>query len=460
MKAYWKQLNIFSKITIVFILVAGLALSSINRNLRKDDGLIIWDIISYYAYLPATFIYHDLSLEFVGKKQGDKLYRIWCNQTDFGKRRIKTSMGLAIMYSPAFFAGHLAAHLFGYNTGGYSLPYYIALEVLCFVFYCLNLFYFRKLLLLYFHQNIVNVISIGIFLGTTYFFYSTIEGLMPHLFLFFFFIHFVLKTIDYYKKPSIKTAAILGLLLGIMSLIRPTNVLVLIFFILFGIEKPGDGIKRIRLFLNHFHHYLLMGAVCIIVWIPQMIYWKYVSGKFLYFSYEGENFFWTDPKIFEGLFSFRKGLLLYNPVLIFAFIGIPMLFKYLKSMALPIIVFVFLNTYIILSWWCWWYGGSYGGRAFIESFVLLAFPLGVFLTYILEKKLFIKIPVIIVVSCSILLGSFHVMKYYYGSIHYDGMTKAAYFDSFWRFTPRGKTWQLFKQPDYKKAASGEYRGVD
>ena len=32
---------------------------------KTGRGVIYWDTLSYYAYLPATFIYHDLSLKFI-----------------------------------------------------------------------------------------------------------------------------------------------------------------------------------------------------------------------------------------------------------------------------------------------------------------------------------------------------------------------------------------------------------
>jgi hypothetical protein len=36
----------------------------------KDPGrLLIWDVKVYYVYLPATFIYHDLSLKFVEERK-------------------------------------------------------------------------------------------------------------------------------------------------------------------------------------------------------------------------------------------------------------------------------------------------------------------------------------------------------------------------------------------------------
>jgi hypothetical protein len=58
--------------------------------------------------------------------------------------------------------------------------------------------------------------------------------------------------------------------------------------------------------------------------------------------------------------------------MIFAFAGIIVLWKRRSPYALPVTIFVPLNIYIIFSWWCWWYGGGFGQRAFIDSYALMA----------------------------------------------------------------------------------------
>ena len=61
----------------------------------------------------------------------------------------------------------------------------------------------------------------------------------------------------------------------------------------------------------------------VLVWVPQMIYWKEMTGRWLYFSYgSDERFFFGDPAIIKGLFSYRKGLFIYTPLLLFAFAGV------------------------------------------------------------------------------------------------------------------------------------------
>ncbi|MBK6283998.1 MAG: hypothetical protein IPF54_16290 [Draconibacterium sp.] len=83
-------------------------------------------------------------------------------------------------------------------------------------------------------------------------------------------------------------------------------------------------------------------GIAFIVWIPQMMYWYSITGHFFVNSYPDEQFFWGNPHFIDGLFSYRKGWLLYTPVMIFALLGIPFLFKKLKEFSWSILIFILL----------------------------------------------------------------------------------------------------------------------
>jgi uncharacterized membrane protein YeiB len=113
-------------------------------------------------------------------------------------------------------------------------------------------------------------------------------------------------------------------------------------------------------------------------------------------------------------------------------------------------------VYIVSSWWCWWYGGGFGLRAFIESYAILAIPFATFLTWVARQKLRIKIPISIIVLAITLLSAFHTIQYHYGAIHWGNMNKKAYFDSFLRIRPSEKFDSLLEEIDYKAAQKGIY----
>jgi len=180
------------------------------------------------------------------------------------------------------------------------------------------------------------------------------------------------------------------------------------------------------------------------------------TGSFLYFSYGEERFFFDNPQIFRGLFGYRKGWLLYAPIMFFALIGVFFLRNKLKAFFLPIILFVTLNIYVILSWWAWWYGGSFGLRAFIDSYALLIFPLAAIISFFYQKSNK-KIRLAVFASAVLFIshGMFQTKQYHYGAIHWDSMSKAAYWDSFGNLKQSEKFNSLLIHPDYEKAKKGE-----
>ena len=84
-------------IGVIMIIVCSLIFSA--KQWRKQDKVIAMDIVSYYAYLPATFIFHDIKLE---KRETFDKGLFWPEPLPDGNKVIKTTMGLSILYSPFF----------------------------------------------------------------------------------------------------------------------------------------------------------------------------------------------------------------------------------------------------------------------------------------------------------------------------------------------------------------------
>jgi hypothetical protein len=45
------------------------------------------------------------------------------------------------------------------------------------------------------------------------------------------------------------------------------------------------------------------------------------------------------------------------------------------SGAVPILLMVILVWYAYSAWWCWWLGGAFGHRGFVEYYAFLSIPL-------------------------------------------------------------------------------------
>jgi hypothetical protein len=171
-----------------------------------------------------------------------------------------------------------------------------------------------------------------------------------------------------------------------------------------------------------------------IVLLPQFLYWKYITGEWFVSSYSNtnENFFFTDPKIKDVLFSPRKGLFFWAPVLLFSIPGFIFMFKKnIRNFLLPSILFLTIHTYFVASWWAWWFGGSFGHRAYTESSVIFAIAIACF--YASLKKDWLKVIVASIAIFLILLCMVQTYQYWRGVLPGDGMTWRVYKMFFLKF---------------------------
>ena len=140
---------------------------------------------------------------------------------------------------------------------------------------------------------------------------------------------------------------------------------------------------------------LAMGTVGII----QLLYWKSVSGDWIVYSYQDQGFSWLKPHIIDGLISYKKGWLLYTPLMLLIIPGFYMLFKNNKGIFWSIGITFSLILYVTFAWDIWWYGGSLGQRAMVQSYALLAFPLATSITWLFTNpKRYFRIAAIGFVS--------------------------------------------------------------
>jgi len=117
----------------------------------------------------------------------------------------------------------------------------------------------------------------------------------------------------------------------------------------------------------------------------------------------------------------------------------------------------FALIYIIFSWWCWWYGGSYSSRPMIDIYGILAISLAVFLFWLSKQKFVVRTVLYTILSLMIILGVFQTTQYRYEVIHWDSMSKKAYWDRFGKLGFPDNFNEILEHPDYEKAKQGVQR---
>lgn len=445
---------------MLVIALACITIIEVHLNLSKYkyDNVIKWDITSYYSYLPATFIDKDVSLKFVTLENNNKNSGIkyWYIEDEKGNRVIKYTMGMAVLYAPFFFIAHLLASPLGYANDGFSGIYECMIDFSGLIYIALGLWYLRKLLLQFYSEKITALTLLLVFFGTNLLYYTCVESAMSHAYTFSIFSIFLYYTHTYYHTQSFKPLIITAICFGIMVLIRPLNILFILPFLLYNVLTLSHLKKRLLFFTNHYRHVLVFVCIFILIIAPQLLYYKYVTGNWLIFSYGNEKFYFSNPQILNVLFSFRKGWYLYTPIMLIATVGIFTLYKQNTKIFISGLLALFpLYVFLISSWRCWWYGGSFGQRTFIDIYPLLAIPLGSFIYYIHQKSKILFKTCVTVLCLLMFLNIFQTFQYKYNIIDYDGMTKEAYWQVFGSMNPESIKAEYLKKPNYEAALNGQ-----
>ncbi len=451
------------RLSLIVIMLTSLSTLWYYRPWEQNEdgkrGVIKWDVITYYSYLPATIIHGDVTLNFLdeGKIRNDN--KFWPVETENGNKIIVTSMGLSFMYAPFFLFAHVMAPLLGQENDGFSNIYQFMLSFSGFFYSFMGLILLSGFLRKYYDPAITAITVLAIGLGTNLYFYATIEAAMPHGHNFFLSTVFMLLVIHWYRKPVWYIGLAVGLLLGLIVLVRPTNILLFLFLLLYGVSSWKDLQERIVFYLSRWYLVLLMTAAFLLPWIPQFLYWKLITGQYLYFSYgdKGASFFFNQPHILDSLFHIRKGWLVYTPVMAFALAGIPLLYREEKKWFLVLSIYVAAMIYVQSSWWNWWFGGGWGLRSYISMYPILAFPMAMFM----KKLKSLRIPIYYVAGISlmfllIIYQVFQTRQHATAAMHFQGTTKKSYRENFLRIRPTGPSWNMLEIPDSQLARKGIY----
>jgi hypothetical protein len=391
---------------IIFILLFFLGLFlAYNINFADKNHpqhKINSDKAYYYVYLPATFIYGWDVHKFpagIEKKFGGFVF-------DYKNNKISDKMtcGVAILWAPFFLVTHFIAVQWNLQPDGFS-EFYEKMTILPGVFYLvLGLFFLMKFLRNYFSRWISYITVFLIFVGTNLYYFGIDDGLMSHVNSFFLFalFLFLLKKFLNQEKKSFGLYIGMCFVVSLAILIRPTNILILLWVFFLDITSVKSLRQRILVFIkpSYIVAFIIISAL---VFLPQFIYWKYLTGNFVYYSYSNEGFQnWKNPLMIEFWFAPLNGFFLYTPLALLFIAGI--VYMILKKIPNGIFIafFFLLISYVFASWHMWYFGGSFGCRPLIEYYTILALPFGYFLYYLKSlKNLFIRSLLVLTIIVSV-----------------------------------------------------------
>ena len=365
---------------LIFALTAFWSVYSTFRSENWQYNVVTSDGRGYYAFLPAVFVFQDDEYEQVKKAELANFVH-WGNQnyiyeTEEGRRYNKCFPGVALVQSPAFLTGLLASHLAGQETTGYSDISLIFVIINGWIFGLLGLWLmFRNMRFFTQDEFALRSAHFAIAFATFLFFYLTAAPSFSHVYSFAILNLFVFLVLRIREQAKAKFFLFLGLTLGLIFIIRPTNVLV-VFFIIFLFGSKAAVIQFFReLFFRYGRNFLLgtIGFALVVSILPLLWYWQ--SGHWVLWSYDGEGFYFNNPQFLKALFSYHTGIFIHMPLLFIAFVFVFKLFNKSSWLATSWLAYFVLLTYIISSWWSYDYGSALGNRAFSEHMFIFAIPL-------------------------------------------------------------------------------------
>jgi len=441
-----KFLSLISVI-VICITFTSYRISYCNFDSDKYFKATSWDALGYYYLTPGIYIYHDIKkldwlMEIDTKYElsGDSMYQI-SKHKKTGNYVGKYLGGVSILQTPFFFIGHIIANYTNKPTDGFSQPYQYAIVFGSVFYFILSMFLLRKILLFYFSDTVVSISLLLLSFGTNLIQYISIDSAMSHAYIFPLYVFVVYATHKWHENPQKITALSCGIAMGLATICRPTELIIFLIPLLWGMQNKENYQKKILLVKKNINHIVLLIFGFIVGILPQLIYWQIVTDFFVYDP--GSKWSFLTPNI-QVLFGFTNGWFVYTPITILFVIG----FFFIKSFPFrkSVIVFCLINIYIVISWFDWKYGATFSTRALVQSYPVFALSLAAMVDKILSTKwtyVFIPISVLLVA-----LNFFQIYQYNHGIIHYRDMNMRYYSRIFLKFQLKPEYVSLLDTKDF------------
>lgn len=289
-------------------------------------------------------------------------------------------LGVPLLEAPFWIAGHLAAvvlRLFGslHPANGMSYTELLATSLASTFFGLGALLLMYLLCREFFSRRISLLATVGCWLASPLIFFTFVWNGWPHPFNTCLIALFLLLWRRTGPGRNSSEYALLGIVGGILVLIRPTNAILAIFPLAdmaLVCRQPGDTWQK------RLAGPLLGLAAAVFVFSPQLTLWKTVAGSFFSGPYRevGDFFDWLHPDFSGPLFATSQhGLFAWSPLLLPAALGLWWLAWRDRRTGALLVLFAFLHLLIYASWSVWWSGIGFSNRFFTELTPIFALGL-------------------------------------------------------------------------------------
>jgi len=342
------------------------------------------DEIQYFAYLRSFWFDHDLSFDneyqyFYDRNiaRSEGFHETFLElRTDTGRRLNFGTVGCAILWSPFYGAGHLAAIASGAPRDGFSTPYLAAVAygsaVYGFLAVCLAIQCARRLGADGF------VAGLAVWLGTPLLFYMYVAPPFSHACSAFAVALFTYVWLRVRETWTPAGMAALGAAAALMAMTREQDV----FFVAGAAldwalsRSAGHGSAGAKgATRDAIAGIVATAAVFLVVYAPQLVTYKILNGHFGPHASVANKMKWYSPHALQVLFSPEHGFLVWTPLAAIALAGLCGCLAVAvgsrgggvrrHGVILSLLVMALLQVYVSGSVDSWTVAGGFGQRRFV-----------------------------------------------------------------------------------------------
>jgi len=416
-------------------ILLALVVDTYIYGMQFSSRAVLSDGWAYYLHLPAIFIFGDPYLAFLNRPDlplDIAQYRFadgsWQGLSIHGSGYLdKYAFGPAVPQLP-FFLVTLAVSRFCYGAvNGFETAFQIANAFSAACYFGLGSFIIYRACRLRYSALPSGLAVTTVIFATNLLYYASGDGSFSHIYGYCTLsglVYLTVRRIESAQAPTLPGFIIFGLLLGLAVMVRPTNAVYALLFLVFARSTP---LRR-----------LLVGGTCAflasaVAASPQMALWYVTTGHLIYYSYVGEGFKFMSPELRNYLFSIRKGVFFWHPLYLLMITALlQQLPRHIFEGTISLLV-VLLGLYVGASWGDYTFGDSFGSRQSIELLPVLLVPFAGTVAWLLSSHW--KWPVATTIIALIALNTIQFNGYIDHTLPRNNTNRTTY-AKFWAKTLR------------------------
>lgn len=339
-----------ARLFVRILALATLAFAAFAPELPRGDG---W---YYYVYLPSVFFDGDLDLD--NQYAAHDPYAMRASAAT-GRKVNVFPPGTAVLWAPFFAAADAASALAGLPRDARRNPAYpIAVSWGTVVYGALALVLAHRVLARWFAPWIAWYAVLGVALATPFAYYWIAQPFMSHVPAAFLLALLADRVLAARDGAGSANALAIGLALGLTISARPANAVAAL-----TVLPAAAALARER---------SVRGAAALVAGLalglaPLLVAWRALFGSWLVMP-QGAGFVdWTRPALAEFLFSTRRGLLVWSPLLWPALLGaVAFACRTERGPGVALTAAYALAVYVNAAATDWWAAHAFGARRMVD----------------------------------------------------------------------------------------------